>query len=127
MNYMQIQLVSKGSRKKTVFFGRLPLFNCARKKVLFGVRAEILLSRVIATRDSCAGLFLGVVQKYSPLNLFSLLWQRPIYWTFLLCTSSISNICLKQKTDCISHLKRNWQLFNSQYNSLFKKMQVPGD
>ena len=57
MNYMQIQLVSKGSRKKTVFFGRLPLFNCARKNAFFWLCAEILLSRVIATRDSCAGLF----------------------------------------------------------------------
>ena len=50
------------------------LFNCARKNAFFGVRAEILLflgvraeillSRVIAPRESCAGPFLGVVQKY---------------------------------------------------------------
>ena len=80
MNYMQIQLVSKGSRKKTVFFGRLPLFNCARKNAFFGFMqkyylggfvAEILLSRVIATRDSCAGPFLGVVQKYYFLEKYS--------------------------------------------------------
>ena len=40
------------------------LFNCARKNAFLGVRAEILLSRVIAPRESCAGPFLGVVQKY---------------------------------------------------------------
>ena len=40
------------------------LFNCARKNAFFGVCAEILLSRVIGTRDSCAGPFLGIVQKY---------------------------------------------------------------
>jgi len=50
------------------------LFNCARKNdfwggscrytTFLGVRAEILLSRVIATPKSCAGPFLGVVQKY---------------------------------------------------------------
>ena len=49
------------------------LFNCARKTLFggfvqkyyfFGVRAEILLSRVIAYLLSCAGPFLGYVQKY---------------------------------------------------------------
>ena len=50
------------------------LLNCVRKNTFlggscsiitfFGVRAEILLSRVIATWLSCAGPFLGVVQKY---------------------------------------------------------------
>ena len=48
------------------------LFNCAIKTLLFGVHAEILLflfcaeillSRVIAPRESCAGP-VGVVQKY---------------------------------------------------------------
>ena len=34
------------------------------KFFLFRVCAEILLSRVISTRDSCAGPLLGVVQKY---------------------------------------------------------------
>ena len=51
------------------------LFNCARKNdfwggscrytTFFGVRAEILLSRVIATRDFCVGPFLEVVQNIS--------------------------------------------------------------
>ena len=40
------------------------LFNCARKNAFFGVRAEILLSQVIAPLESCAGPFLGDVQKY---------------------------------------------------------------
>ena len=50
------------------------LFNCARKNAFwggscrnitfFGVRAEILLSRVIASLLSCAGPLLGYVQKY---------------------------------------------------------------
>ena len=50
------------------------LFNCARKgafwgglcrnTTFFGVRAEILLFQVIAPPKSCAGPFLGVVQKY---------------------------------------------------------------
>ena len=40
------------------------LINCARKNAFFRVRAEILLSRVIANRDSCAGPSLGVIQKY---------------------------------------------------------------
>ena len=35
-----------------------------QKYYFFWVRAEILLSRVIAPRESCAGPFLGVVQKY---------------------------------------------------------------
>ena len=33
------------------------LFNCAGKNTLFGVRAEILLSRVIAPPESFAGSF----------------------------------------------------------------------
>ena len=37
---------------------------CKKKNAFWGVRAEILLSRVIAPRESCAGPFLGVVQKY---------------------------------------------------------------
>ena len=50
------------------------LFNCARKNAFlvglcrnttfFGVCAEILLSRDIEPPKSCAGPFLGVVQKY---------------------------------------------------------------
>ena len=76
MNYMQIQLVSKGSRKKTVFFGRLPLFNCARKNAFFWLCAEILLSRVIASLLSCAGPFLGVVQKYKFLEKYSPLEEK---------------------------------------------------
>ena len=48
------------------------LFNCARKKnAFFGVRVEILLSRVTATRDYCAGPFLGVVHKYNFLEKYS--------------------------------------------------------
>ena len=77
MNYMQIQLVSKGSRKKTVFFGRLPLFNCARKNAFFGVRAEILLFRVIASLLSCAWPLLGVMQKYKFLEKYSPLACTP--------------------------------------------------
>ena len=47
-------------------------FNCARKKAfLGGVRAEILLSQVIVTRLSCAGPFLGVVQKYKFFEKYS--------------------------------------------------------
>ena len=64
------------------------LFNCARKRsfwgscrniTFWGVRAEILLSRVIATRDSCAGPFLGVVQKYYFLETFSPLYNHHHY------------------------------------------------
>ena len=56
------------------------LFNCARKNAFggglfrnttfFGVHAEILLSRVIAPRESFAGP-LGVVQKYYFLEKYS--------------------------------------------------------
>ena len=47
------------------------LFNCAIKNAFFRVRAEILLSRVTATRDYCAGPFLGVVHKYNFLEKYS--------------------------------------------------------
>ena len=40
------------------------LLNCARKKHFGGVRAEILLSLVIALLLPCAGPILGYVQKY---------------------------------------------------------------
>ena len=103
------------------------LFICARRTPFLEFVHKYYCPELLPLGILVLGLFLGIVQKYSPLNLFSLLLQRPLYSSFLICTSSISNICLKQKTDCISHLKRNWQLFNSQYNSLFKKMQVPGD
>ena len=45
-------------QEKTLFGGFV------QKYYFFGVRAEILLSWDIATRLSCAGPFLGVVQKY---------------------------------------------------------------
>ena len=42
-----------------------------RNIIFWGVRAEIVLSRVIATRLFCAGPFLGVVQKYKLLEKYS--------------------------------------------------------
>ena len=56
------------------------LFNCARKNAFFGVRAEILLSRVIASLLSCAWPLLGVVQKYIFLKKYSPLCQYNPVW-----------------------------------------------
>ena len=66
MNYMQISLVSyiQLCKKKRLFWG-----SC-RNIISWGVHAEIILSRVIATRDSCAGPFF-VVQKYRFLDLWT--------------------------------------------------------
>ena len=47
----------------TIFYLDLTRFD-KKNNASFGVRAEILLSQVIASRLSSAGHFLGVVQKY---------------------------------------------------------------
>ena len=67
--YMKMRQINELHADLAIF-----LLNCARKNTFWGVRAEIslffgvcaeiLLSRVIAPLESCAGPFLGVVQKY---------------------------------------------------------------
>ena len=51
------------------------LINCARKNVFFGVRAEIFLSQVIATQNSCAGPFLGCAEILIFGEIFTSAWS----------------------------------------------------
>ena len=66
-----ISPASKSQCWQACDFGGFLIFNCAIKNAFFRVRAEILLSRVIAPRESCAGPVLGVVHKYNFLEKYS--------------------------------------------------------